>query len=416
MDEQLRTRIEKVNEYYTIPQLIPQLKLGTNDCLKCGRKSKLSVSEHSVKCWHPSCSWNEPVPMLKLFQELNNKTYKGGFFEVLNELEKNAGIAKITNTVYRTHSGLLNKVKLAYQFYLNLKPYREVKEYLYSRGISEDSISKLGIGYAPHNKCLRNLKTFSDRDLIELDLIDGDREFFSHRIIFPVYHNGYLCHLQGRYYGKIPTSNGSAVCGKYKCTKTGENAVSISNCLALENYLSSYVGERLYVCEGFPDSISLWQQNLNAVGIMGLEGISKHIHKFKPWKEIIFCFDNDRYDLDHPTCAGKYKSWSRVLPQLIDLQFELPQTCLKIFIPPTENNVKDINDLALTVNNLPDLINTESIELVDFLTKIWSKNYERHYLLVQLLIIKNKLEKLEPFVEQFSPLEYGKILMSSLRS
>jgi len=255
MDDQLKERVEAVNNLLTIPQVIPALHLGSNDCPNCGGKNKLSVSPQVARCWKPGCSWHDGLPMVKFYQEYHRYSR---FTEALLELENTAGISH-DQTKMIERSQILSKLKNTYQLYLNLTTHSEVRDYLFSRGITAESIDSLGIGYAPHNQCVSQLNKISQAELDSVNWLNQDREFFSNRIVFPLYDfENRLQHFQGRYYGDIPEINGSPVCGKYKNTAKSIGIPSSQSYLALEQYLDSYPRTCLYICEGFPDTISLW--------------------------------------------------------------------------------------------------------------------------------------------------------------
>ena len=206
--------------------------------------------------------------------------------------------------------------------------------------------------------------------------------------------------------------DGRDLCGKYKATK---GKPSIQQYLALEQYLANYKRNYLFICEGFPDAISLWQLGINAVGILGLEGINNHTHKFRPFKHLIFCFDNDRHPQDGSPYAGQYKSWTRILPQLITLQQSLTKAKISIFIPPEESGIKDINDFCLQYKNkVKPYINKNHQELSDFLLDLWGKDLKKHGDLIKLLAIKNNLNKMEPLIPNISKVEYAHLILNSI--
>lgn len=414
MDTEFKDRIEKINQYFTIPEIIPEFKLGSNNCPKCGGKNKLSVYEHNVFCWKTSCEWNTGVPLLKLYQEYNFNYESNGFFLALEDLEKKAGIYVEDNQI-ELRNNFFHQLKIIYQFYLNLENYFEVKNYLISRNFTSSTIEKLGIGYAPHNKCLQQLNKLNLKDLENFDFLNEKKlEYFSNRIIFPIYdEKNKLVHFQGRYYGDIPQQNNKPICGKYKITRANNKVKNSQKYLALENFLNSYNQDTLYICEGFPDAISLWQNGLPAVGVFGIEGLLNHKYKFKKFSNLIFCFDNDRYENTHPYYPNKYKSWLKVIPQLIELQIELPFINFYIFIPPAKKNIKDINDLSkyLASSKLEQYIQKNKKELSNYLTFVWGNNIEKHYLLIKLLNSKNKLMNLEPYLTNISKVEYANLIL-----
>jgi hypothetical protein len=387
-------RLERLYECINITDVLP-LHLGTNDCPMCGGRGKLSVREHYLRCWRSSCEWNNGRSLINAVMDVRHQDY----ITALMELEEQAGLN--WQSIANARSDILSNLLMVYKHCLMEN--NEAIRYLTGRGFSTYDIERSEVGYAPASGVTR-LYNLNTNDLIKEGLVNNGKEFFYNRIIFPIYNqHRHLVHLIGRHLGQVDEHT-----IRYKDTTGG--AYSSKHYLAFEHYLQEYIkrpGKELYVCEGYPDAWSLVARGVPAVGLLGLERLTLHARKLENFKSITFLFDSDRYDATHPTYPLAYKSWLRILPQLVDLQCTLPTTTFYKWLVPTG---KDVNEWICTgvPNPLKD-IREQRIEFTTSLLEEWGSDINQHINLIKLMIAKDiPLTKLTPYINpSYSAVEYA---------
>jgi hypothetical protein len=168
----------------------------------------------------------------------------------------------------------------------------------------------------------------------------------------------------------------------------------------------------------------LWQKGLPVVGSLGLEKLTTQINKLKKFDNIVFMFDNDTYPADHPKYRLEYKSWIRVIPQLVELQIALPNinfyTCLVPHhtLHKTDKyavETKDINEWItvgqLTGDEVKAYITKKQTEFVSSLVSQWGSDTSYHFSLLRLIqatgksYLKQELLKYIPSTK--SPIDYA---------
>lgn len=272
-----------------------------------------------------------------------------------------------------------------------------------------DKLLELGVGYAPHNRILRDYG-IDPGVLIKAELLDPEtnQEYFSNRVIFPIRDiNGNLVRLTGRYLGNIPE-------GKWKHTRG-----NMKEYLVMEDQLGTYIKNRaLILSEGFPDTYTLFEGGLPAVGTSGLRGICQHAHKLKGFEELTAIYDTDVHKEGHPQ-AGEYKSWVQVIPQLINLQYLLPELHIYLWFLPGEGKdkggqlytgVKDVNELVLATGlNGPELMETikgQRVDLIEYCINKWGQDLGYHPRLLKLCQSTGRGTSL---LESYIPNHMGKL-------
>ncbi len=268
-------------------------------------------------------------------------------------------------TVVQERRSLLERIFQSYVMAAEFYP--EAKEYLQGRGLNQ-SLYDYPFGYAPHSQWLQQ-NGFSWEDIEKVGLaskIEGI-EAFSRRVVFPVRNCfGQLVHLQGR-----DISGESQV--KYlftgrKGTVSEVNTAGLLFCgEKLERWKEKY--GLVFLCEGVPDTYSLLELGLPAVGCFGnrpeLLGYGKQLEGMR----VIACFDNDRWDLGTPD-AGTYKSWPTAIPALLELQqhYAVEIECCP---PPSAQGIKDVNKFLEKINfdsdRFLDYVERQSKPLFEFI-------------------------------------------------
>lgn len=174
---------------------------------------------------------------------------------------------------------------------------KKARDYLHSRGVTDSTITKLGLGYSANSHALpKHLlsKGYKKEDIIESGVC-SDREGrlcdeMSARVVFPVIdHMGKVVGFSGR-------SMFADAYAKYKNTKTTPlfNKSSTIYCL---NLLRKARLEKNYaiLVEGQMDVVALQQAGFNnAIATMGTAFNQNHVRVLSRFvDEVIVCFDGD---------------------------------------------------------------------------------------------------------------------------
>jgi len=167
-------------------------------------------------------------------------------------------------------------------------------EYLRRRNLSNDTIKKFGIGYAPQKSGLgRHLreKGFSFSEAEEAALIykgdNGHYDKFRGRVMFPIIDvSGHVIAFGGRVLDD----------SKPKYLNSADTPVfkKLRNLFAL-NYARHSCSEYLILCEGYADVIALHAAGFtNAVATLGTAINSEQARVMKNYtKRVVICYDSD---------------------------------------------------------------------------------------------------------------------------
>lgn len=173
-----------------------------------------------------------------------------------------------------------------------------VMVYLAERGITAETARALRLGFA--NKQLTaavkgdtgvaargiDIADFDAAGLTRPETVEDGKtrkahDYFRERITFPVVVRGRVVQMAGR---AMPESlGGHAGAPKYL------NLPGALDCL----YLEENIKERTYIFEGLPDTVTMHQWGVPAVGQLGTGGAEKQAAKFKRCRRVWICFDND---------------------------------------------------------------------------------------------------------------------------
>lgn len=155
-------------------------------------------------------------------------------------------------------------------FQEQLQNNQQALQYLKERGLTDETIRRFNLGYAPkYNKLSRTLKKdFREEDLETVGLIGIDEksgrayDIFKDRIMFPIIDkNQQVLGFGGRTLGKSPK--------KYINTKNTPIFQKSKHLYAL-NMVGEKKHEHLLVCEGYMDVIALHQEGIDfAVATLG---------------------------------------------------------------------------------------------------------------------------------------------------
>ena len=175
-----------------------------------------------------------------------------------------------------------------------------VKEYIHKRGISEFSVEKFEIGYAPISSDTINfLKSnhYNLNDAIDLGVIDngtnGLYSRFIERITFPIYSiNGKLVGFGGR----TITGHNAKYVNSPQTKLFNKSRLLYGYHLAKEQI---YKKNRIIVCEGYLDVIMLHQAGFNtAVATLGTALTLEHLPLLRRGEpKVILAYDGDKAGL-----------------------------------------------------------------------------------------------------------------------
>jgi hypothetical protein len=159
---------------------------------------------------------------------------------------------------------------------------------------------------------------------------------FENRIIFPIKNlNGRVVHFTGRSIDKEEEGP------RWLHTKADP---PINNYLYQLHTINNQEQDYIILCEGVTDCMSLRALGEPAMACLGVNiSLTQHAWALKnKVTHIVVMLDRDKYPLGTPR-AGEYKSWSGMVPNLIDLATELrvPIFCCMV---PNWSGVKDINN------------------------------------------------------------------------
>lgn len=175
-----------------------------------------------------------------------------------------------------------------------------VKEYIHKRGISEFSVEKFEIGYAPVSLDTINfLKSnhYNLNDAIELGVIDnganGLYSRFIERITFPIYSiSGKLVGFGGR----TITGHNAKYVNSPQTKLFNKSRLLYGYHLAKEQI---YKKNQIIVCEGYLDVIMLHQAGFNtAVATLGTALTAEHLPLLRRGEpKVILAYDGDKAGL-----------------------------------------------------------------------------------------------------------------------
>ena len=176
-----------------------------------------------------------------------------------------------------------------------------VKEYIHERGISEFSIEKFEIGYAPVSiDTINFLKSnhYNLTDAIDLGIIDtgtnGLYSRFIERITFPIYSiNARLVGFGGR----TITGHNAKYVNSPQTKLFNKSKLLYGYHLAKEHI---YKKNRIIVCEGYLDVIMLHQAGFNtAVATLGTALTQEHLPLLRRGEpKVILAYDGAKAGLD----------------------------------------------------------------------------------------------------------------------
>jgi len=213
---------------------------------------------------------------------------------------------RYTTQQKKQNSDLLQKLNLYYQ---SLLPHHKTAmEYLHQRGVTQNSIEKFGIGYAPASyQTLNWLKEnfFSLNEAEKLGVIgsDGTKSYarFIERITFPIHSSS----------GAVVGFGGRTITGhQAKYINSPETPLFNKSRLLYGYHLareSIYKYKHIIITEGYLDVVMLHQAGFsNAVATLGTALTKEHLPLLRKGDiDIIVAYDGDKAGINAALKASK---------------------------------------------------------------------------------------------------------------
>ncbi len=228
---------------------------------------------------------------IKFVMEYEHLSYP----EAIEKLAASIGFSlRYTNEQKRHNSDLLKAVS---EYYYSLLPHkREALEYLHKRGVSQDSIEKFSIGYAPSSKeTIEWLKRYhyNIQDALRLGVVgqgeNGVYARFIERIIFPIHSSS----------GMVVGFGGRTITGhQAKYINSPDTPLFNKSRLLYAYHLARnaiYKKKQIIVTEGYLDVVMLHQAGFdNSVATLGTALTKEHLPLLRKGEpKVVVAYDGD---------------------------------------------------------------------------------------------------------------------------
>jgi DNA primase catalytic core len=342
MNDEKRVNLDKLKSEIPIKELAKQLGLEIrNNQARCynlvAHKNKdqhfslgLDIEKNRYKCF--GCGESGSVIDLYMaikgvdfkiaVQELSNQFGVGGPRQSRRAVQATTPIKEDTREVKDSREFYDVYEEFIYDNYgLDLEADKSSLDYLTQRGFTQDTLEHFCVSSVKsYEKTSAHMKRkFKIERLKASGLFNenGNLIFYKHRILFPFFDDGRIIYIQGRTIGQ-PTNSG---CPKYMFLK--HHSLPLFNLDGLKGFTN---GDEVHIAEGIPDTMMLYQNGLNAVGVLGVNNFRPEMTSlFKEFK-VVACLDND--------LAGK-----EATKKLAELFFRQGQAISSVKLP---DGVKDI--------------------------------------------------------------------------
>lgn len=344
---------------------------GRGNCPFCyGTKSLKTTRDQYFKCFKCDASGS-------VFDLLIHSQQAANFSEALHKLKPLVDASYIKQ---EQHVGILDKLWGDLQKTDNLPTINWLK----SRGVPIDNVDKSffdDFAYWSKEFSEYLISNYSAKDielLEEYGLYPVQR--FENRVLSPVRNlSKGIVHFTGRSLDKEEEV-------RWLHTK---GQPPINNYLYQLSTVAKQEQDYVILCEGVTDCLSLRALGEPAVACFGVNmTLTQHAWALKDKvSHIVVILDRDKYPLGSPL-AGRYKSWSGMVPNLIDLAVELkiPIFCCMV---PNWSGVKDTNDflkeIEFDLGEFKRYLANESRTLADLTLEMYREHPEEHDKLWSLL-------------------------------
>jgi len=359
------------------------LKVGYNTCPFCQGQKKLVIRQTYYKCYLPSCLAHSGGDFIDLLLKAEvTRSRKEGHSLLVNDHQ-------IKQQSYALSRRTKEMEQIFSIYYAAFHKYPQAYSYLENRNLH---LTNQPIGYAPNEPDYLSQNGVSQATSERLGLTNRyGRDLLTNRVIFPITdYKGNLLHLQGR---SLDPDNDL----RWLATKNAESVSPINN---LFYNLAGVINEpKVYLTEGITDGLSILSLGLPAISMLGVESslvpLSYHLPHLS---KLTALFDNDKIKQGEKN-AGKYKSWARVLPNLIELKLQSPKIQIDCLLPPEKPGIKDFNDWysnSLTQDEFIKYAHSNTLSLEQFCLKYMAQEEILHPYLWRLF--KNTPD----YIRQFS--------------
>lgn len=214
---------------------------------------------------------------------------------------------KQMHSEFQVYYDMHDEADKLYRYYLNTKSGTLARDYLKSRGFTDEIIKMFDVGYAPEKNILYNAFTklgYKEIDMVKSGLVIESRNHydrFNDRIMFPLHDEyGRIVGFSGRIY-----KNGQEGA---KYMNSPESDIFIKGQVLYNYHRCRDAVKRegfVYINEGFMDVIAMTRAGHgNTIGLMGTALTQGHIRMLKKLTHrIVVCLDGDA-----PGQAAAYKS------------------------------------------------------------------------------------------------------------
>lgn len=277
---------------------------------------------------------------------------------------------ELDNELIEERHKLLVAVLKIYQQELINSP--AAQEYISSRGWNVDKFIEFG-GY---DSGLLLSNYFSIDLLVKHKLINTKPKItnvLQNRIIFPTYNlNGKLIQFVGRL-----ITNNTQQPKLLPLSSNNQFIYKFNNYLFNERILAEPLNY-VFICEGQPDTYTLMEMGINAVGLSGNNNLYKHAYKFSKVQNIGILLDNDKPTQD------------RLPGEVIKFLYKLKsiKSNSNVFVIELPDNLmcKDINELKVKYNIDKKFISgLKRYKAKEFLIKKLATDKKSHSILLPLL-------------------------------
>jgi len=310
---------EKVDIVEVISEYVNLTRVGSSYRALCPFHSETNPSFYvhpGLKIYHCfGCGASGDV--IKFLQEMEGISFQ----EALERLAKRAGIDL---SLYRTEgTSEYGKYICLYEetwkrYVKELEKSKEAKDYLKSRGFSEEDIAKFGFGYVPKRSSI-SIEVAEGMNIIPEELVrygialkKGDRfvDRFEGRIVVPIKNDsGHIVAFGGRALGneepKYLNSPETRYFSKKKILFLFDEAKKVAKEVGFFVITEGYFDALAFRRDGIPTAVAVLGASLSREAILKLSAYSKNV---------ILCFDNDR--------AG-FRATLKSLEDLLEYEFNV---------------------------------------------------------------------------------------------
>lgn len=363
--------IEMLARKYNIP--ITNFN-GSGRCPQCNGSKSLKVWNNKIfKCY--KCDYKGDI-----FSLLTRGGLAANFKEALNLVKQTLDISGFYSDYSYRGSTLQQIFNIYKETAANNR--QTVQDYFDSRGWDMRMLEKYDVGLSIKPTTLLDAG-IAPAQLDECKLLlksKVHREYYDNHLIFPVHNqSGRLVHLNGRALDNRDL--------RWLSTSTrygGDISKYFYNSQALHSNKETEESDKentLFLCEGVSDCFSLMHLTRCALGQFGINVQQAPYHNdFSKFDQIIAIFDNDMYP-EGDLKAGEYKSWSQVVPNLVDL-ISLTKKPIYYLNVPQSYGIKDLNDWLLSIDYDPssfsDYVRRNAKPLTYLCFEIYKDNIKLH--------------------------------------